>query len=210
MAAIVESAADAIISKNLEGVILSWNAGAERLYGYTAAEAVGKPVRLLLPADGAGEEDKMLAGISRGERLNHFESVRQTKNGERIEVSLSVSPICDGNGRIVGASEIAREAAVRRGSEEESGRLDAIVQSSEDAVISKTLDGTILTWNKGAERIYGYTAAEAVGQPMTLVLPEDRGEEETAILERVRLRQEVQHFETTRRRKDGELIDVSL
>src|SRR5438876_1150828 len=92
--------------------------------------------------------------------------------------------------------------------EEVRGHLAAIVQSSHDAIVSKTTDGIIRTWNAAAERIYGYTAAEAIGQSVTLLLPEDRGDEETHILGRIRAGEQVQHFETVRRRKNGDLIDV--
>src|SRR5947209_8198242 len=91
--------------------------------------------------------------------------------------------------------------------DEAMAHLAAIVESSEDAIVSKTLDGMILTWNSGAEHVYGYAAAEAIGQPMTLLLPEDRPDEETAILQRIRRGERVEHFETVRRRKSGELIE---
>jgi PAS domain S-box-containing protein len=210
LAAIVESSQDAIISKTLQGIILSWNTGAQRLYGYTAAEAIGRSISLLLPEDRADEEAEILDRIGRGERVTHFETVRRTKTGELIDVSLTISPIRGRSGRIIGASHVARNISEGRRQNEESRRLAAIVQSSEDAIISKTLDSTILTWNRGAERVYGYTAAEAIGRPMTLVLPEDRTREEAEILERVRRGEQIEHFETVRRRKSGELIDVSL
>lgn len=210
LAAIVESSDDAIISKTIEGIILSWNSGAQRLYGYTAAEAIGMPITLLLPDDRVGEETEILERIGHGERMKHFETVRRRKTGELIHVSLTISPIRDNDGRVIGASHVARDVTERRRLDEESGHLGTIVQSSEDAIVSKTLEGTILTWNTGAERIYGYSAAEAIGQPMALVLPEDRTEEEPEILRRIRRGEEVAHFETVRRRKTGELIDVSL
>jgi two-component system cell cycle sensor histidine kinase/response regulator CckA len=210
LAAIVESSDDAIIGKTLEGIILSWNAGACRLYGYTAAEAIGQSMTLLLPEDRPGEESEILARIARGERVDHFETRRRRKNGETIDVSLTISPILDKNGVVIGASHVARDITERKFMNGQSARLAAIVQSSEDAVVSKTLEGTILTWNGGAERLYGYPAAEAIGKPITLVLPEDRAQEEVEILERIRSGQEVNHFETVRRRKNGELIDVSL
>ncbi len=210
LAAIVESSDDAIISKTIEGIILSWNSGAQRLYGYTAAEAIGMPITLLLPDDRVGEETEILERIGHGERMKHFETVRRRKTGELIHVSLTISPIRDNDGRVIGASHVARDVTERRRLDEESGHLGTIVQSSEDAIVSKTLEGTILTWNTGAERIYGYSAAEAIGQPMALVLPEDRTEEEPEILRRIRRGEQVAHFETVRRRKTGELIDVSL
>jgi two-component system, cell cycle sensor histidine kinase and response regulator CckA len=210
LAAIVESSDDAIVSKTLEGIIESWNAGAERLYGYTSGEALGRPMTLLLPQDRKGEENEILRRIARGDRVEHFETVRRHKSGDLLHVSLTISPIRDKNGSVIGASHVARDVTDRRRLDEESGRLAAIVQSSEDAIVSKTLQGIVLTWNAGAERIYGYTAAEAIGEPMLIVLPKDRESEESQILGRITRGEQVEHFETIRRRKNGELIDVSL
>jgi PAS domain S-box-containing protein len=210
LAAIVESSEDAIISKTLEGVILTWNAGAVRVYGYPAAEMIGRPMTLLLPADRADEEKEILERIRRGERVEHFETIRQRKGGGLIDVSLTISPICDARGRVAGASHVARDITDRKRLNDRLEQLAAIVESSEDAIISKTLEGTILTWNSGAAQVYGYPAAEAIGQPMTVLLPEDRAEEETQILARIGHGDRVEHFETVRRRKDGDLIDVSL
>jgi len=110
-AAIIESSDDAILSKALDGVILSWNAGAERLFGYPAEEAIGKPATIILPVDRRDEEPKMLDAIRRGESMRQFETVRRRKDGSLIDVSLTASPIRDANGRIVGASTIARDIA---------------------------------------------------------------------------------------------------
>jgi two-component system NtrC family sensor kinase len=158
LAAIVESSDDAIISKTLDGIILSWNIGAQRLYGYTEREAIGQSMTLLLPPDRAGEESGILERIARGERVEHFETVRRRKTGELIDVSLTISPIRDAQGRIIGASHMARNTSERRRLDEESGRLAAIVQSSDDAIVSKTLDGVIVTWNRGGRagiRLHG-------------------------------------------------------
>ncbi len=107
--AIVESSDDAILSKDLDGVILSWNNGAERLFGFTADEAVGKPVTIIIPLDRRDEEPAILDKIHRGERIHHFETVRQRKDGSHIDISLTISPIRNSRGKIVGASKIARD-----------------------------------------------------------------------------------------------------
>ena len=109
LAAIVESSDDAIISKDLNGTIVSWNKGAERLFGYSAEEIIGKPVTTLMPLERQNEEPGILARIRRGERMDHYETVRQHKDGTPIDISLTVSPVRDGSGRIVGASKIARD-----------------------------------------------------------------------------------------------------
>ena len=210
LAAIVKSSEDAIVSKTLEGIILSWNAGAERVYGYTAAEAIGRPMTLLLPFDRANEESEILERIRRGDQVRHFETVRRKSNGELIDVSLTISPIFDDQDRIVGASHVARDITERTGLEQQLQKVAAIVESSDDAIISKTLEGIVLTWNAGAEHVYGYRADEMIGRPMTLLLPEDRQSEETEVLDRIRRGEGVEHFETVRRTKNGRLIDVSL
>jgi PAS domain S-box-containing protein len=117
LAAVVESSGDAIISKTLEGIITSWNSGAEHMFGYTAREMIGKPITLLIPKERLAEEPAILARIAAGERIEHYESVRLRKDGRRIDVSLSVSPVKDHNGRIVGASKIARDISLQKKAE---------------------------------------------------------------------------------------------
>src|SRR5947199_132527 len=109
LAAIVESSDDAIVTKDLNGTITSWNQAAQRLFGYTAEEAIGKPVMMLLPLDRLDEEPAILARIRKGEKIDHFETVRRRKDGTTINISLTVSPVRDETGRIIGASKIARD-----------------------------------------------------------------------------------------------------
>jgi len=109
LAAIVDSSDDAIVGKTLDGTIVSWNRGAERIYGYTAAEAIGQSIRIIVPPDQPDEVPAILERLSRGERIEHFETVRARKGGENIDVSLSVSPIRDASGKVVGASTVARD-----------------------------------------------------------------------------------------------------
>jgi PAS domain S-box-containing protein len=117
LAAIVESSDDAVVSKTLDGTILSWNAGAERIFGYTAAEAVGRPITLIIPPDRLAEEDEILGRLRRGERVEHFETVRVAKGGRRVDISLTISPVRDAEGRVVGASKVARDVTDRRRAE---------------------------------------------------------------------------------------------
>src|ERR1700678_530591 len=119
LAAIVESTDDAIVSKTLEGVITSWNAGAERLFGYTAKEAIGQPISMIIPLDRRGEETRILARLSQGERIDHFDTVRVRKDGTRLEISLTISPVRDAAGKIIGASKIARDITGRKRIERE-------------------------------------------------------------------------------------------
>jgi PAS domain S-box-containing protein len=119
IAAIIESSDDAVVSKDLNSIITSWNQGAERLFGYSAKEAIGKSVMMLIPPDRHDEEPTILARIRRGERVEHYESVRQRKDGRTIDISLTISPIRDKDGKIVGASKIARDISFRKRAEEQ-------------------------------------------------------------------------------------------
>ena len=117
LAAIVDSSDDAIVSKDLNGIVTSWNAGAERIFGYTAQEMIGRSIRTVIPPELQEDEDRILATIGRGERIDHFETVRLTRSGQRIDVSLTISPVKDESGRIVGAAKIARDITERKQAE---------------------------------------------------------------------------------------------
>ena len=334
LAAIVSSSVDAIFSKDLNGIITSWNPGAQRVFGYKAEEVVGRHVTLLFPPGHYDEETDLLARMKRGELVEHYETVRRRKDGQLINISLSVSPIRDADGTIIGASKVARDITAqkeaqerfrvtlasigdavmatdvegritfmngvaerltgwqekealgrplgevfrildeatrrevdspvatvlregnvvglanhtvliardgteypiddsaapirerlgtlagvvlvfrdvteRRAAELAATRLAAIVESSDDAIVSKDVRGIVLSWNPGAERIFGYTAAEMVGRSITTIIPPDRLAEEPQIIARFQRGERVEHFETIRRRKDGTLIPVSL
>lgn len=334
LASLVNSSSDAILSKNLDGIITSWNRGAEEIFGYTAEEIIGRPVTILFPSEYLDEEPGILARIVRGERVEPYETVRRHKSGAYLDVSLTISPIFDSQGNVIGASKVARDitpqrreqerlsvtlssigdgvvstdeqnrvvfinpvaekltgwasaealgrpvemifrrvdeasrvpielspdemlgecmnagakcqtilisrdgterpidnscapirnrigqligvvfvfhdASERRSAENDARRLAAIVESSEDAIISKDLTGTIRSWNPGAERIFGYTAGEVIGKSITILIPPDRIAEETEILARLQRGERMDHFPTIRVRKDGKTIHVSL
>jgi PAS domain S-box-containing protein len=341
LAAIVGSSDDAIISKNLSGIIQSWNKAAERIFGYTAEEAVGQPILLIIPPHLKHEERYILERLRRGDRIEHFETTRLRKDGRLIDISLTISPIRDGEGKIIGASKIARDITehkatrtrldelqqrltvtlqsigdavvatdaetrvtfINRLAEQLLGRpeheilgrpletvftilheitrhpipnpvhavlqnrkvtglthhtilvrpdgselpiddsaapifdsagqivgvvlvfrdvtehrqanrlatrLSSIVASSDDAIISKDLTGIVMTWNRGAERIFGYSAEEMVGQSITKIIPADRQTEERDILAKLARGEHIDHYETVRRKKDGTLLDISL
>jgi PAS domain S-box-containing protein len=210
LAAVVASADDAIISKDLNGVVTSWNAAAERLFGYSAGEMVGQPILRIIPANRRSEEDFVLSRIRDGVGVDHFETVRQRKDGSLVEVSLTISPVRGAAGEVIGASKIARDITERKRMERDVMRLAAIVQSSDDAIVGKDLNGIVQSWNRGAERMFGYTEPEVVGRSITIIIPQDRIQEEDVVLTRIRAGQSVEHFETIRRRKDGQLIHVSL
>ena len=210
LAAIVESSDDAIISKDLDGTIISWNSAAERVFGYKAEEVIGKSVRILIPQDRQDEESFIIGRIRRGERVDHYETVRQRKDGSLIDISLTVSPVKDMQGEIIGASKIARDITQHKRDVHAALLLASIVESSDDAIISKDLDGTITTWNKGAERVFGYMAEEIIGKNIKVLIPSEYQDEEKTIIERIRRGQRIEHYETIRQRKHGSLINVSL
>ena len=340
-AAIVDSSDDAIISKNLSGIIESWNKSAERIFGYTAEEAIGQSIELIIPAELRHEEKTILARLRQGQRVEHFETMRRHKDGSLLDISLTISPILDEKGKVIGASKIARDIRMQKQAQraiaesenrlavmlgsigdavlatdtqgrvtfvnpvaekilgythsgligrqlqeifrilneetrqpvenpvdrvvregcivglanhtvllrpdgrevpiddsaapirDADGRLvgvvlvfrdvtekrraarvaallAAIVSSSDDAIISKDLSGTITSWNEGAERLFGYTAQEIIGQSIRLLIPPDRQEEEADILRRLSQGQRINHYETVRRKKNGQLFDISL
>jgi len=210
LAAIVESSDDAIISKDLNGYVTSWNGGATRMFGYTPAEILGRHITIIIPFERRSEEDVVLDEIRQGRRVEHFETVRCRKDGSLFDVSLTVSPIHSSDGHIIGASKIARDISEKKQFERDALRLAAIVASSDDAIISKNLDAIIQSWNAGAERLFGYTAEEAIGRHITLIIPEDRLSEEVHVIAQIIAGKSVEHFETVRQHKDGHPIDISL
>ena len=207
LAAIINSSDDGIVSKDLNGTVQSWNEAAERIFGYTAEEMVGRSITTIIPPDRHHEENEFLARVRRGERIDHFQTVRQHKDGRLIPVSVTISPVHDADGRVVAASKIVRDLSA---ASELEGYFRAIIESSDDAIVSKDLNGIVRSWNPGAERIFGYTAAEMIGRPIEVIFPPDRRDEEPNILARLRRGERVDHFETVRVRKDGTPIDVSV
>ena len=210
LAAIVDSSDDAIIAKSLDGVIQSCNAAAERLFGYTSGQLIGQSIRVLIPPDRQHEEDEILSQIRQGHRIDHFETVRTTRDGRLIDVSVTISPVKDASGAIIGASKIARDISERKRAAATQAHLAAIVESSDDAIIAKDLDGIIQACNAAAERLFGYAHRELIGQSIRVLIPADRLHEEDEILAQVRQGRRVDHFETVRKAKDGRLIDLSV
>jgi PAS domain S-box-containing protein len=164
LSSIVEFSDDAIISKNLDGTITSWNKGAERLFGYLAEEAIGKPVTMLIPADRQYEEGAILKLVRRGDRVEHYETVRQRKDGTRVDISLTVSPIRGAEGKVVAASKVARDITERKQERELLRRQADLLDQSRDAIFTWKIGGGIVYWSKGAERLYNFTAEEAIGR----------------------------------------------
>jgi PAS domain S-box-containing protein len=183
LAAVVDSSDDAIISKTLEGTIVAWNRGAEKVFGYPASEIVGKPTLTLVPPDRIDEEAEILRRIGRGESIEHFETVRVCKDGTKIDVSVTISPIRDGNGTIIGASKIARDITERKRGEEALREKERRLSESQRIahIGSWTCDlrdpAGRLVWSDELYRLYGVspdTFTPTIGSLLNLIIPEDR------------------------------------
>jgi PAS domain S-box-containing protein len=210
LAAVVASSEDAIVTETLDGNIETWNRSAERLFGYSEADIVGCPIEVIVPPEirDAGENTSFC--VQRGQPARHFETVGLTKDGRRVPISVSLSTVVDPQGNLIGTSRIIRDITDQKALEQEAMRLAAIVDSSEDAIASKDLNGIVQTWNRAAERMFGYTADEIIGRPIRTIIPPDRQSEEDQVLATIRAGKAVEHFDTIRQRKDGTLIEISL
>lgn len=217
LAAIVDSSDDVILSKDLNGIITSWNAAAVKIFGYSAEQIVGTSVLKLIPESLKSEETTILENIRAGRRIEHFETQRITKNGEILDVSLTISPIRNSRGEVIGASKILRDVSARKRMEERQQTISkrlaeaaAIVESSEDAILSKDLNGIITSWNLGASKVFGYSAEEMIGASILKLIPEELHSDETIIIGKIRAGERVEHFETVRLTKSGRRLSVSL
>ena len=180
LAAIVDSSDDAIVSKKLDGTITSWNNSAERLFGYKPEEAIGQHITLIVPRERRSEEEDILRRLSRGERIHHFETVRERKDGTTLEVSLTISPIRDAAGKVIGASKVARDVSDRKRAEralrESEERFRAIVETTPECVKLVSADGTLLHMNTPGLQMVGVLSADdVIGKNVyDLIAPEDR------------------------------------
>ncbi|HEY0185419.1 MAG TPA: PAS domain S-box protein [Rhodopila sp.] len=188
LAAIVTSSDDAIIGKTLDGIVTDWNSGAEAIFGYAAAEIIGKPISLLLPP---GQEDEMAEVFQRigaGARVEHYETRRRRKDGAIIDVSLTISPIWDGAGRLAGASKVARDVTGTKRAlielQEREAHLRSVLETIPDAIIAIDSAGIMRSFSAAAERLFGYTVEEAVGQNVSMLMPSPYREQHDMYLER--------------------------
>src|ERR1700674_1211752 len=164
LAAILDSSDDAIVSKTLDGVNSSWNKRAERLFGSTREEAVGQHITLIIPEDRRDEEVKIVERLRRGERVDHFETVRVRKDGTLLDLSLTISPVKDAAGRVVGASKVARDITERKQAEQALAERARLLDLSNDAILVRDAADRVTYWNQSASELYGYSRGEAVGR----------------------------------------------
>ncbi|MGA2115189.1 MAG: PAS domain S-box protein [Bryobacteraceae bacterium] len=210
LAAIVESSEDAIVAFTTAGIILTWNRGAEALFGYSAGEAVGKHASVLVPA----ERQHLLAQLServlQGVAVPQYEGLCLHRDGRSFPVSVTVCPIRNAAGEVAAVSTIMRDISTRREAEQAQALLASIVESSDNAIIAVGLDGSIVTWNRAAETLFGYSNEEIIGKDVAILAPPDLAGDVRQSLETIRKGCRIKPFETVRQRKDGARIDVSL
>jgi PAS domain S-box-containing protein len=213
--ALLKALPAAVYTTDADGRITFYNDAAVRLWGY--APTLGDSQwcgswRLSWP-DGTPlphSECPMAMALKQNRAINGMEAVAERPDGGRVPFMAFPTPLYDESGKIAGAVNMLVDISERKESEEALLRLAAIVESSDDAIVAKNLDGIITDWNTGAERIFGYATGEVIGKPVTILIPEDRQYEETQILARLQRGERIDHYETIRRRKDGRLIHVSL
>ena len=211
LAYLIELSHEPMFAWRLDGPIEFWNAGAERLYGFSSSETVGRSSHALLKTKFPAEFTELRSHLQNTRywsgQLRHI-----CKDGHEVLVDsrmqlLGDDTVLEVNRDITQINQIGAEL---RETQQGLNWLASIVESSDDAIVSKNLDGIITSWNRGAERVFGYTAEEVIGQPITIVIPVDRRSEERDILTRIRRGERIDHFETVRQRKGGSLIVVSL
>jgi PAS domain S-box-containing protein len=218
LAAIVESSDDAIISKDLSGIINSWNAGAQRIFGYEADEAIGNSIMMLIPADRQHEETEIVGRLRRGERIEHFETVRLRKGGEAINVSLTISPVKNAQGEVTGASKIARDITESKKAEEALRRAldfdETVMSSMGEGLYTVDSEGRVTFMNPAAQKMFGWSLDEILGRRIHDVVHHSHRDgtsfpaEECAGLKVLRDGAGLSDYEDVFIRKDGTFFDV--
>jgi len=211
LAAIVRSSHDAIIGKTLEGTITSWNQGAERLYGYTAEEMVGQSISRLVPPGCEDEAPTLLARLRRGERVEHYETIRRRKDSRLVHVSVTISPIRDARGKLIGASTVARDISERKRAEMQ---FHELLESAPDAMVIVDDRGEMVMVNGQTEALFGYAREELVGRPVEQLVPErirgGHARHRTGYQREPKLRPMGAGLELHGRRKDGTEFPIEI
>jgi PAS domain S-box-containing protein len=207
LASIVDSSDDAIVSKNLDGIITSWNKSAERLFGYSPQEAIGRHISFIIPADRQDEEVMILERIRRSERIEHFDTVRVRKDGTLADISVAISPVKDAAGCVIGASKVARDITERRQVEQALAERALLLDLSNDAILVRDDADRVTYWNKSASDLYGYSRREALSRVTHELLRTEFPEPLERINEQL-LRDSRWSGELVHRRKDGTQIVV--
>src|SRR4029453_986537 len=207
LGALVKSSRDAVAAKTLNGIITDWNQSAERIFGYKPKEIIGKSVLTLIPKERHVEEREILTKIRHGESLDHYETVRRRKDGQLIDVSLTISPIKGPNGKIVGVSKIARDITNQKQTKRRLVEQARLLDLSNDAIIVRDHQDRVVYWNRGAEEMYGFSAKEALGKITHELLRTEHPETLKSIRKQLE-RDNRWSGELVHTRKDGETIAV--
>jgi two-component system, cell cycle sensor histidine kinase and response regulator CckA len=210
LAALVESSQDAIISKDMNGRIMSWNRGAEQMYGYTANEAIDQHISMLVPPDRPDEVPNILRKLRQGVETKNLETVRVSKDGKRLDVLLTVSPVRDTDGRLTGASVIARDITAEKAAQEALRKAtETSIYSSPVPIIAVDTEGRVTTWNPAAEAVFGWNQQEVLGKPLPTV-PSEEAERASQLHRRLLAGETLTGVEVRRRTKSGSLVTISL
>jgi diguanylate cyclase (GGDEF)-like protein/PAS domain S-box-containing protein len=210
LARLVESSEDAIVAFAPDGAILTWNRGAEKIFGYSAGEAIGNPISMFVPPDRDEYHAARLEQLLQGQSIPQRDGVCMRKDGRKIFVSSTTWPILNSAGEVTAICVMARDISMRHEAEEARALLASIVESSEDAVHAVKLDGTIASWNRGAEKLFGYSSEEIVGKSSSLLVPPELEEIERQSRGAIGSGSPISPFDTVVRRKDGGDVPVSL
>ena len=210
LASIVENCQDAILTYQPDGIILTWNRAAEATFGYSAGEALGQHVSMLVPLDRQNLLERFTQRILLGEIVSQYEGFCRRKNGREFQVSVTGSPIRKSGGEVSAISAIVRDVSERKEAERDRALLASIVESSDDAIHAVGLDGTILCWNRGAEELFGYPCQEIIGRNVAILAPDGCEVEATQALGIVRQGRTIPPRAAVLRAKGGRLVDVSL
>src|SRR5665647_3165362 len=210
MATVIQDSNDAITFQDLEGNILAWNRGAERIYGYSQAEALSMNIVDTVPKEYQEEARVFLASLKRGELLPNLETKRRHKDGRIIDVWLTNTKLTDDKGKLTGIATTERDITVQTKTLEKFRRMATVISDSNDAITFQDLEGNILAWNRGAEVMYGYSEAEALTKNIVDTVPAEYQEEARGFLSSLKRGELVPNLETKRKHKDGRIIDVWL
>ncbi|HEY0266632.1 MAG TPA: PAS domain S-box protein [Rhizomicrobium sp.] len=218
LAAIVASSDDAIIGKTIGGVVTDWNRAAQAIFGYAAEEMIGRPIALLLPPGLEEEEQDILSRIRRGEKVDHFETRRRRKDGATIDVSVTVSPVYDDDGVLVGASKVARDITAAKSAQlalrEREAHLQSVLDTVPDAMVVIDICGIMQSFSATAEKLFGFRAEEAVGKNVSMLMPEPYSAQHDGFLARYMATGERRIIGVGRlvvgRRKDGSTFPMEL
>jgi PAS domain S-box-containing protein len=210
LAAIVQGSQDAIVAYTREGIILTWNRGAQTVFGYSADETVGKHLSMLVAPERLPGLPHFTEQIVRGNSVSQYESVCLRKDGQKFQVSVSGSPIPRSGGGVTAVAIVVHDLSERQEAEQARALLGAIVEFSDDAIHSVNLDGTVLSWNRGAEALFGYSSREMIGANARVLAPAGRGDEVGQCLRDVGQGHTIRPFDTALQAKDGRRVEVSL